>query len=293
MNKYKYKKVDAFTSGSSKGNPAAFMLLGNEAFSETKCIEIAKEHSGFICEFVFVNASEKAELKLSYYSSECEVDFCGHGTIATMYELIKNDKDLVRKTEISFETNKKGILTAYNHIQDENAVYVSAPKAVFYETDIADDEIAAALGLLQENIAKEYPVSVIDAGLKTLIVPIDSLEAEVSVYPDIDILKQFVIDKKLDIILIWSKETSDKSFYAHTRVFSPKFGYLEDPATGSGNSAFANYLLANGYWDGNPIVIEQGGDNIEFNKVNLRTKGDKVLFGGSATLKIEGYYYSK
>lgn len=146
------------------------MLLGNETFSETKCVEIAKEHSGFICEFVFVNASEKAELKLSYYSSECEVDFCGHGTIATMYELIKNDKDLVRKTEIR---------------------------------------------------------------------------------------------------------------------------YLEDPATGSGNSAFANYLLANGYWDGNPIVIEQGGDNIEFDKVNLRTKGDKVLFGGSATLKIEGYYYSK
>ena len=131
MNKYKYKKVDAFTSGSSKGNPAAFMLLGNEILSETKCVEIAKEHSGFISEFVFVNASEKAELKLSYYSSECEVDCCGHGNIATMYELIKNDKDLVRKTEISFETNKKGILTAYNHIQDENAVYVSAPKAVF------------------------------------------------------------------------------------------------------------------------------------------------------------------
>ena len=59
------------------------------------------------------------------------MDFCGHGNIAIMYELIKNDKDLVRKTEISFETNKKGILTAYNHIQDENAVYVSAPKAVF------------------------------------------------------------------------------------------------------------------------------------------------------------------
>ena len=76
----------------------------------------------------------------------------------------------------------------------------------FYETDIGDDEIAAALGLLQENIAKEYPVSVSCAGLKTLIVPIGSFETEVSVYPDIDILKQFVIDKNLDIILIWCKE---------------------------------------------------------------------------------------
>lgn len=75
------------------------------------------------------------------------------------------------------------------------------------------------------------------------------------------------------------------------RVFAPKFGYLEDPATGSGNSAFANYLLSEGLWKGEPIMIEQGGNNRIFNSVKLKCQDGKVLFGGKATKKIEGEYY--
>ena len=75
-----------------------------------------------------------------------------------------------------------------------------------------------------------------------------------------------------------------------TRVFSPKFGYLEDPATGSGNSAFAYYLLMNNYWEGKPIAIEQGS-NMIYNTVRLRAENDEVLFGGTATVKISGKYY--
>ena len=84
---------------------------------------------------------------------------------------------------------------------------------------------------------------------------------------------------------------TDVSAYAHTRVFAPKFGYLEDPATGSGNSAFANYMLSEGLWDGHPITIEQGGNDRIFNSVKLRCQDGKVLFGGKATKKIEGEYY--
>lgn len=291
MKSYKYKKVDAFTSNGSKGNPAAFMLLKNEKFSDAQFLAVAKEHAGFICEFVFVNDSDAADLKLTYYSSECEINFCGHGTIATLYELIGDDKNLCEKKEIKFETNKKGVLSAYNYIKEENAIYVSAPEPVFYENKIERDEIAAVLGIKSSEIADDYPVSIIDAGLKTLIIPIKNFETEISVYPDIEVLKKFAIDKKVDIFLIWNKETAGEGFFAHTRVFSPKFGYLEDPATGSGNSAFANYLLKNQMWNGEPIAVEQGGKKIAFNKVNLRVQDGKILFGGSATVKIEGEYF--
>ena len=79
--------------------------------------------------------------------------------------------------------------------------------------------------------------------------------------------------------------------FAHTRVFAPKFGYLEDPATGSGNSAFANYLLSEGLWKGEPITIEQGGNDRIFNSVKLKCQDGEVLFGGKATKKIEGEYF--
>ena len=106
---------------------------------------------------------------------------------------------------------------------------------------------------------------------------------EVSVYPDVSSLKAFCEGNDIDIILIYSLQVADTSNFAHTRVFAPKFGYLEDPATGSGNSAFANYLLSENMWDGSPITIEQGGNDRIFNAVKLKTFNGKVLFGGRAT----------
>lgn len=83
----------------------------------------------------------------------------------------------------------------------------------------------------------------------------------------------------------------DNKNIAHTRVFAPKFGYLEDPATGSGNSAFGYYILKNSMWKGNNISIEQGGSNIEFNTVKLTTYNNNILFVDCATERIIGKYY--
>ena len=127
--------------------------------------------------------------------------------------------------------------------------------------------------------------------LITLLVPITDFDTEISVYPNEQSLKTFCESNDIDIILVFSKQTADTSTFAHTRVFAPKFGYLEDPATGSGNIAFANYLLSEGLWKGEPIMIEQGGNNRVFNSVKLKCQDGKVLFGGKATKKIEGEYY--
>ena len=58
---------------------------------------IAAEHKGFVMEVVFCSQSEVADCKLTYYSSECEVEFCGHGTIATMYTMVKETPALMAK----------------------------------------------------------------------------------------------------------------------------------------------------------------------------------------------------
>lgn len=81
----------------------------------------------------------------------------------------------------------------------------------------------------------------------------------------------------------------------HTRVFAPKYGYLEDPATGSGNSAIGYYLMKNKLWDGTPISIEQGPSVVIPNIVKLNTivtqhKKIQVLFGGRAMVRIDGAY---
>ncbi len=131
----------------------------------------------------------------------------------------------------------------------------------------------------------------IDAGLRTLIVPVFSLPDEISVYPDEAHLKAFCESFDIDIVLIFCMQTRYASFHAHTRVFAPRFGYLEDPATGSGNSALGHYMRKHGLWNGGAISLEQGGDNRAFNTVRLQMNERKLLFGGSAAVRIDGQYY--
>ena len=82
MKQYRYVKSDAFTSGDSLGNPASCIFTGQEDLSPEQMQAIAAEHKGFVMEVVFCGQSEVADCKLTYYSSECEVEFCGHSSMA-------------------------------------------------------------------------------------------------------------------------------------------------------------------------------------------------------------------
>lgn len=294
--KYQYKKVDAFTTEHSLGNPAACVYLkADENLNEAQMLSIGKAHKHYVSEVAICKVHEGTEFDydMRYYSSECEVDFCGHGTIACMYSLIKDSPELIEKESIAIRT-QKGVLKVYNEIPSQDAVFISAPQPRYYAYEVNHQKICEALRIKEEEMSKSLPIEVIDAGLKTLIIPLVNLKSEVATLPDRAELEAFVRQEEVDIILIYSEETEDAKSFRHTRVFSPKFGYLEDPATGSGNSAFGYYLLKHHFWEGEPIRIEQGNTYGAFNEVCLMTEaqGDEkvVLFGGKAKERIEGFY---
>ncbi len=292
MKDFDYRKIDAFASAGSVGNPAACIYIDeNQALTEGEMQKIAKQHKGFVSEMVYCQVGGQGAYKLTYYSSECEVEFCGHGTIACMYDLVNRTPELLQKKEILIGTNKKGVLTVYNEICRENTVYITAPQPVHMGTGLTAAEIAPALGISTGSMSDEFEIDLINAGLATLIVPVSNLREEISMFPDEKKLKAFCETNSVDIILAFSTETEDSVNIAHTRVFAPKFGYLEDPATGSGNSAFGYYMLKNGMWDGKSVSVEQGGNDRIFNMVRLTVRDGRVLFGGSAETRIIGRYF--
>lgn len=290
MNKLIYKKINAFTTHSSTGNPAACIYLDeNQVLTEMEMLNIAKEHKGFVSEVVYCTPKSDNTYMLKYYSSECEVEFCGHGTIACAYDLLKNSENLLKLPEIIIDT-KKGKLTVYNEINTLNAVFITAPDPQYLSHKLDADIIAKALQIMPHAISKEYPISLINGGLNTLLVPISSLKDELSNCPNEYDLKAFCLMNSIDIILTFTMEVFDIRNKVRTRVFAPKFGYLEDMATGSGNSALGYYMLKHDMWDGQPISIEQNAQPSAHNIVWLKTHKGKVLFGGGATVRIEGKY---
>ncbi len=292
MKKYAYKKIDAFTGHNSLGNPAACIYPGeDETLTPEEMLTIARQHRGFVSEVVCCSRSKQADAKLAYFSSECEVDFCGHGTVACVYDLVKSNPSWTGKKEIRIETARKGILTVFNELEKEDSVYVTAPTPEYMDSVISAAEIASELGVMADCISRTHPLELIDAGLATLIVPISSLQEVINMWPSESRLKEFCLSQGIDIVLVYSWEADKPEAFAHTRVFAPKFGYLEDSATGSGSSAFGYYMLRNRLWDGRPIALEQGGIGMEYNRVMLTVRDERVLFGGGATVRIQGEYY--
>jgi PhzF family phenazine biosynthesis protein len=211
-----------------------------------------------------------------------------------MYDLIQNIKDLEQFDIIKIKTNR-GVLNVENRIKSEDAVFIMSPEPIAKETipDIRD--IAAKLKIKTENVEAGFPISIINAGLTTLIVPIKTLNTILNISPDFEDLKKFCFEAEIDIIEVFTTDVSDKSSDYRTRVFAPTFGYMEDPATGSGNSAFGYYLIKNGMWKGTTISIEQNGTNDRYNIIKLQKQTDengnvRVLFGGRAITRIDGQY---
>ena len=97
MKKSVFKKIDAFATKESEGNPAAAIYLNAEHdISVQEMQRIAKELKGFVSEVGYVRQVDGNTFNLKYYSSEREVDFCGHATIAIMYDLLINNAELMK-----------------------------------------------------------------------------------------------------------------------------------------------------------------------------------------------------
>jgi len=295
MKKFKFKKIDAFATQESDGNPAGMVYLNSlDDITSDEMLRIAKELKGFVSEVGYVSRIDENTFDLKYFSSEREVDFCGHATIAIMYDLIKNSDNLINQKQINIITCK-GNLIVENRISNEDAVFITAPVPVFSPNEINTESIAEALRIDLDEIDNDYTATIVNAGLETLIVPINSLNGILSISPELNELKGFCIENEIDIITVYTDEVSDKENSYRTRVFAPTFGYLEDPATGSGNSAFGYYLLKNKIWDGTFMSVEQNGSIENPNIIKLMAKDTEganlqVVFGGGAIVRIDGEY---
>lgn len=296
MKKFNFKKINAFATQSSEGNPAGMVYLDeSENISTDEMLTIASELKGYVSEVGYVRKIGDNYFDLKYYSSEREVDFCGHATIAIMYDLIKNSEELTNIADIKIQTNK-GLLFVENRLVQQDAVFISAPLPFYTQTKLTIANIADALSTSIEDIAQDQQISIINAGLETLVVPVNRLHSLLSISPNLDQLNTFCSENKIDIIILFSHEVANSENKFRTRVFAPTFGYLEDPATGSGNSALGYYLIKNKKWDGHLISIEQNNNEDAPNIIKLKTKTIvdnqiQVLFGGGAVVKIEGEYW--
>ena len=292
MKTFSFKKMDAFASATSSGNPAAAVYLdAMESITEPEMQRIARELKGFVSEVGFIARTAPDAFRIRYFSSEKEVQFCGHATIAIMHDLVTQDPGLASLERILLQTNKE-LLAVHNR---DGAVFIQAPGPAVTECRIERAGICEALGIPESVLDAGIETGIVNAGNQTLCLALKTCQDVAGVAPDYHTVLAFCEGHHLDVITLFSRQAAHPGNHFRTRVFAAPFGYLEDPATGSGNAALGYHLHRLGHWDGSPIRLEQGADLEHPNIIRLSSMADekhgiRVIFGGEAIVRIEGRY---
>ena len=179
-------------------------------------------------------------------------------------------------------------------------VVMSQPKPEFLDPlDAIDDVYLAggALGLPKHVIADtKWPIQVVSTGLPVLIVPVRTLTAVRSINPDASAIINVCERFGANGIMVFTTVTVESFASVHARMFAPKIGILEDPATGSAGGALGAYLVQNGVVEVGPttdILIEQGYEIDRPSRILVQVDSSddviqEVKVGGQCVMVVEG-----
>jgi trans-2,3-dihydro-3-hydroxyanthranilate isomerase len=188
------------------------------------------------------------------------------------------------------------------HADQGNVVRVimAQPKPEFLDPIGAIDElylIAAALGIPKHVIADaKWPLQVVSTGLPVLIVPVRTLTAARSITPDASAIIKICERFGANGIMVFTTVTVESFASVHARMFAPKIGILEDPATGSAGGALGAYLVHHGVVEVGPtteILIEQGYEIDRPSRILVQVQSEDdviqgVTVGGQCVMVVEG-----
>ncbi|MDH4183978.1 MAG: PhzF family phenazine biosynthesis protein [Nitrospinota bacterium] len=253
--------VDAFTSRPFSGNPAAVVILDQEAPEEWMQVVAAEMN---LSETTYAVKNGPGDYGLRWFTPTREVDLCGHATLAAAFVLWEENLETAEK--ITFHT-KSGPLTA---IRTGGKISLDFPMI-----DLAPAPAPAGL-LAALGLPKDLPVQ---KGLY-MLVELDSEDAVRAVAPD------FASLKKVDALgVIVTAKGSDAGADFVSRMFAPAAGIDEDPVTGSAHCQLAPY------WAGRlgkksffaKQVSRRGG------QLHVRLSGEgRVTLQGMAALAWKG-----
>jgi len=273
-------QVDAFTAQAFCGNPAG-VVPDAAGLSASQMQLVAREMN--LSETAFVTpGGAPGRFRVRFFTPRCEVDLCGHATIATFHLLCELGRIPLAggpaggRALVEQVTNA-GLLPVEVHLRRETGVGREAgagreaaagraPAAVDVMMTQArparrgplaaadEEELARLLGAGPGGlgIAGATPgggalrPEVVNTGLPDLLVPVADPTALSRLSPHLDALAAFCCSRDIISVHAFSAlEAAPGSGRATCRDFSPAVGVPEEAATGTASGALGAYLAFN------------------------------------------------
>lgn len=260
MKKINIHQVDAFTTKVFGGNPAGVVTEADH-LTDDEMLKIAREMNLSETAFVLRPSSSQADIKLRFYTPSTEVQFCGHATVGTLFELARLgmfELGKKGKNDIRVETNI-GILPMAVINNDGPTITFTAPEVDLELYHLQGSELAQALAVASNLISTDAQIFR-DKNLNYLYIPTTSLHALQNQSFDFTHIREKFDAENIIVFCFYSRETMEKQSILHARGLAPNVGIDEDPFTGSMQAGLIHAAKKNGYIkdSAEKIVTEQG-----------------------------------
>jgi len=302
MRKFEFYQLDVFTKKAFTGNQLAVFPEAS-GISDEEMQLIANEMN--LSETVFVLPSEKALRRLRIYTPKQELPLAGHPVVGTWNLLARLGVTETKKdgwVTIEQELNL-GVLPVEIEFRNGKPHQVVMTQGVFQVGEVIVDEdlieeLARGLGLERRDIVetKDLPIQIVSTGIKSLDVPVASLEDLGRCNINSSLLSNIYLKYGAVGVYAFTFETNEEDSRAHARFFAPDDGIPEDPATGSAAGAFSGYLVNHDAIDTNKFTIEQGDfmkrpSRIFADVTGEKERVEKVKIGGKSVVVAKGEIY--
>ncbi len=246
---YHFVQVDVFTDRAFGGNPLA-VFPDAQGLTSEQMQRLALEMNLSETTFVLPPQVPGADFKVRIFTPAAEVPFAGHPVVGTHWVLAHLGRVPLQEpvTQVRFELGV-GVLPADLHVEASHVsrVVMTQARPTFHAVLADVGDLAAGLSLPPEAITDTgRPVQVVSTGLPQMMVPIRSLEEVQHLAAsrlNVAALNRACEMTGTDCVLVFSLQTERSEAMVHTRMFAPRLGVPEDPATGSANGALGAYLV--------------------------------------------------
>lgn len=276
-------QVDSFTGSPFKGNPAGVCVL-EEPLPDDLMRNIAAEmnlsETAFAVKVTAGALIDAVKFNLRWFTPKCEVDLCGHATLAAakvLHEIYQ------LKADTMTFTSRSGDLTAkrFKHLH-----VLDFPAGDIEPVELPDYMINA-LALPEFELDDKIHEAVICKRSKKLLIRFTDTDAVKQVNPNFNDLLQAEAAMGSRGIIVTA--AGDRPYDFTSRFFAPTVGISEDPVTGSAHTVLGVYWAKmlnkkrlNAYQ-----ASKRGGELIVEFKENPKGHYHRVLISGQAVIVME------
>ncbi|MET0867972.1 MAG: PhzF family phenazine biosynthesis protein [Pseudorhodoplanes sp.] len=291
----RFVTLDVFTNDRFAGNPLA-VVLESDGLDKDAMQTIAREFNLAETVFMMQPANPTSRAMLRIFTPKSELPFAGHPTIGTAVLLgCMSGYNLGVHEMVLEETVGLVHCTVEAQGRERGRASFVLPRLPERTGEaVKPEDAAAALGLKPDELGFGTP-SQWSAGVAAHFIPVRDLEAIGRAQPAGSFEAVFGREGRA-VAYLYCGETSEPGHHFHARMFAPKLGIQEDPATGAAAAAFAGVVMEAAHpADGeHRFVIEQGYEmgrpsQIELGMIVEGGALTKATIGGAAIIVSDGH----